>query len=200
MKLNLMPCLALLLVVAACSHGTAVDDVVQTEVSQEVVQTDVTQICDAADETCSAPIDAAVDNASEESMLTGPGQVLPITAQATLAGETFDLEVAKTSEEQQLGLMHRNALPDNRGMLFPFSPARPVAFWMKNVPVGLDMVFVYQGQVQGIAEAPPCTADPCPTYGPGRQLVDNVIELRIGRAAELGLEPGDRIEIVYLDE
>ena len=133
-------------------------------------------------------------------MLTGPGQVLPITAQATLAGETFDLEVAKTSEEQQLGLMHRNALPDNRGMLFPFSPARPVAFWMKNVPVGLDMVFVYQGQVQGIAEAPPCTADPCPTYGPGRQLVDNVIELRIGRAAELGLEPGDSVEIRFLEE
>ncbi|MEM6255023.1 MAG: DUF192 domain-containing protein [Cyanobacteria bacterium P01_D01_bin.156] len=138
--------------------------------------------------------------ADPTSMLTGPGQVLPITAQATIAGEPFDLEVARTSAEQQLGLMHRNVLPDNRGMLFPFSPARPVAFWMKNVPVGLDMVFLYQGQVQGIAEAPPCTADPCPTYGPGRLLVDNVIELRIGRSAELGLEPGDRVEITYLEE
>ncbi|MBT9313563.1 DUF192 domain-containing protein [Leptothoe kymatousa] len=131
-------------------------------------------------------------------MLTGPGQVLPITAEATLAGETFDLEVATTREQQQLGLMHRQALPDNRGMLFPFSPPRPVGFWMKNVPVGLDMVFLYQGKVQGIAEAPPCAADPCPTYSPGRVLVDNVIELRIGRAAELGLEPGDEVEIRYL--
>lgn len=134
------------------------------------------------------------------SMLTGPGQVLPITAQATIAGKTFDLEVARTYEEQQLGLMHRRTLPDNRGMLFPFSPARPVAFWMKNVPVGLDMVFLYRGQVQGIAEAPPCEADPCPNYGPGRLLVDNVIELRLGRAAELGLEPGDEVDIQFLEE
>ncbi|MEM7064161.1 MAG: DUF192 domain-containing protein [Cyanobacteria bacterium P01_B01_bin.77] len=138
-----------------------------------------------------APTDAA-------SMLTGPGQVLLITAQATIAGETFDLEVAETDQQQRLGLMHRKVLPDNRGMLFPFSPARPVGFWMKNVPVGLDMVFLYQGQVQGIAEAPPCEADPCPTYSPGRLLVDNVIELRIGRAAELGLQKGDQVEITYL--
>ena len=137
--------------------------------------------------------------ADPSSMLTGPGQVLPITAQAIIAGETFDLEVARTSDQQQLGLMHRKALPDNRGMLFPFSPARPVGFWMKNVPVGLDMVFLYQGQVQGIAEAPPCEADPCPTYSPGRLLVDNVIELRIGRSAELGLQTGDQVEIMYLE-
>ncbi len=143
------------------------------------------------------PESAAADPAS---MLTGPGQVLPIMAQATIAGTTFDLEVARTDAQQQLGLMHRKALPDNRGMLFPFSPARPVAFWMKNVPVGLDMVFLYRGQVQGIAEAPPCAVDPCPTYGPGRRLVDNVIELRIGRAAELGLEPGDQVEIRFLEE
>ncbi|MEO0396065.1 MAG: DUF192 domain-containing protein [Cyanobacteria bacterium P01_A01_bin.137] len=141
----------------------------------------------------------APDDADPSSMLTGPGQVLPITAQATIAGETFELEVAQTARQQQLGLMHRKALPDNRGMLFPFSPARPVGFWMKNVPVGLDMVFLYQGQVQGIAEAPPCETDPCPTYSPGRLLVDNVIELRIGRAAELGLDAGDRVEITYLE-
>lgn len=148
----------------------------------------------------SPTLTAETNAAAPSSMLTGPGQVLPITAQATIAGETFDLEVARTSAQQQLGLMHRKALPDNRGMLFPFSPARPVGFWMKNVPVGLDMVFLYQGQVQGIAEAPPCLADPCPTYSPGRLLVDNVIELRIGRAAELGLQAGDQVEITFLEE
>lgn len=185
MKLNFIPYLALLSVVAACINGNAVDSVALD--------------CDAssAGETCSAPI---VDNAAEDSMLTGPGQVLPITAQAMIVDESFDLEVATTPQQQQLGLMHRKELPDNRGMLFPFSPARPVAFWMKNVPVGLDMVFLHQGQVQGIAEAPPCTADPCPTYGPGRLLVDNVIELRLGRAKELGLERGDQVEIRFLEE
>ena len=88
-------------------------------------------------------------------MLTGPGQVLPISAEATIAGETIELEVAETPRQQQLGLMFRKELPDNRGMLFPFSQPRPARFWMRNVPVGLDMIFLYQGEVQGIAEAPP---------------------------------------------
>ncbi|MFG6099917.1 DUF192 domain-containing protein [Leptothoe sp. ISB3NOV94-8A] len=141
---------------------------------------------------------SVTDAASDSIVLTGPGQVLPITAQATIVGETFDLEVAATPRQQQLGLMFREALPDNRGMLFPFSRPRPARFWMKNVPVGLDMVFLYRGEVQGIFEAPPCGADPCPTYGPGNLLVDNVIELRLGRAAELGLKEGDQVEITFL--
>ncbi len=147
----------------------------------------------------SPSLTAETNTADPTSMLTGPGQVLPIAANAIIAGETFDLEVAATPRQQQLGLMHRKTLPDNRGMIFPFSPPRPARFWMKNVPVGLDMVFLYQGQVQGIFEAPPCTADPCPTYGPGNLLVDNVIELRIGRAAELGLQAGDPVEITFLE-
>mgnify|MGYP001795192982 CR=1 FL=1 len=158
-------------------------------------------VADAVDtEATTAETSNPVASSSDQSMLTGPGQVLPITAQATIADETFDLEVAQTPRQQQLGLMYRQALPDNRGMLFPFSSPRPARFWMKNVPVGLDMVFLYQGQVQGIFEAPPCESDPCPTYGPGNLLVDNVIELRIGRAAELGLQTGDQVEIRFLEE
>ncbi|ESA33868.1 hypothetical protein N836_19730 [Leptolyngbya sp. Heron Island J] len=155
--------------------------------------------CSSNEPTASAETSTA-NAASDAIVLTGPGQVLPITAQATIAGETFNLEVAQTPQQQQLGLMFRQALPDNRGMLFPFSPPRPARFWMKNVPVGLDMVFLYQGQVQGIFEAPPCESDPCPTYGPGRLLVDNVIELRMGRAAELGLEAGDQVELTFLED
>ncbi|MGD1952636.1 MAG: DUF192 domain-containing protein [Leptolyngbyaceae cyanobacterium] len=151
-------------------------------------------------EIASSPVTEADTNAADSSsMLTGPGQVLPISAQAMIAGETIELEVAETSRQQQLGLMFRETLPDNRGMLFPFSQPRRASFWMRNVPVGLDMIFLYQGEVQGIAEAPPCEVDPCPTYSPGNMLIDNVIELRIGRAAELGLEEGDRIEITFLD-
>ncbi|NEQ53487.1 MAG: DUF192 domain-containing protein [Leptolyngbya sp. SIO3F4] len=185
-KRRYLPLLGLCCLLLACSTPPA--ETVSSSPASSVSSPSSTLTKD------SAPIE------DPSSMLTGPGQVLPIAAQATIAGETFDLEVAQTQQQQRLGLMHRKALPDNRGMLFPFSPARPVGFWMKNVPVGLDMVFLYQGQVQGIAEAPPCEAEPCPTYGPGRLLVDNVIELRIGRSAELGLEPGDRLEIRYLEE
>jgi len=125
-----------------------------------------------------------------------PSQQLPVTAVASLGGQDILLEVAATPQQQSLGLMYRDALPDDRGMLFPMNPPRPVSFWMKNVPVPLDMVFIYQGKIQAIsASVPPCTADPCPIYGPGNQLIDQVIELRAGRAAELGLAVGDLVEV-----
>jgi uncharacterized membrane protein (UPF0127 family) len=131
--------------------------------------------------------------------LSGPGQLLPVTAQADMAGELIDLEVASTREQQSLGLMYRTQLADNRGMLFPFEFPRRAAFWMKNVPIALDMVFLLDGRIQAIAEnVPPCLEDPCAVYGPGSLLVDQVIELRGGRAAELGLQPGDRVTITGL--
>lgn len=128
------------------------------------------------------------------------GQQLPITAKTILGGEEIFLEVAETPTQQAMGLMYRDALPDDRGMVFPMNRPRPVRFWMMNVPVALDMVFVYQGQIQYIAaEVPPCIAAPCPTYGPDSQLIDHVIELRAGRAAELGLQVGDAVEILPLE-
>lgn len=128
------------------------------------------------------------------------GQVLPITAQAIMGGQTIQLEVARTFRQQAMGLMHRPALPDDRGMLFPFDPPRPVQFWMKNTPQPLDMVFMLNGEIQAIApNSPPCTTDPCPTYGTDKP-VNQVIELRAGRAAELGLSVGDRVEIRFLDQ
>jgi len=127
-------------------------------------------------------------------------QELPISAVTILGGEEIFLEVAATPQQQSLGLMYRDPLPDDRGMVFPMAFPRRVSFWMKNVPVPLDMVFIYEGTIQAIAsEVPPCTADPCPTYGPEDQLIDHVIELRAGRAAELGLAVGDPVEIQPLE-
>jgi uncharacterized membrane protein (UPF0127 family) len=64
------------------------------------------------------------------------------------------------------------------------------------VPVPLDMIFIYNGTIQAIAaDVPPCESDPCPTYGPGDQLIDHVIELRGSHAAELGLAVGDAVVI-----
>jgi uncharacterized membrane protein (UPF0127 family) len=125
------------------------------------------------------------------------GQMLPIAAKVTIADQMIELEVAKTPEQQALGLMYRQSLPDNRGMLFRFELPRVPRFWMKNVPISLDMVFMYRGEVKAIApDVPPCTADPCPTYGTDN-LIDQVIELRGGRAAELGLKEGDRLTIEF---
>jgi len=71
---------------------------------------------------------------------------------------------------------------------------------MKNTKIPLDMVFLKDGEVKAIeANVPPCTTDPCPSYGP-QTSIDQVIELRGGRAAELGLRVGDRVSVKFLDE
>jgi len=127
-------------------------------------------------------------------------QSLPVSAKAIVPnGAEIQLEVARTPQEQALGLMYRPALPDNRGMLFVFPSPQPVSFWMKDVPVPLDMVFLNHGVVEYIqAFAPPCPAQvgqPCPNYGPGTPI-DQVIELRGGRAQELGLQLGDKVQVI----
>lgn len=131
---------------------------------------------------------------------TNLGQNLDVSAQITIAGKVIQLEVAKTPEQQQIGLMYRKSLDPNRGMLFPFDPPRPVRFWMKNTLIPLDMVFLRNGIVQEIiAHVPPCKQDPCTSYGPASSTkIDAVIELRDGRAAELGLKVGDRLTVQSL--
>lgn len=150
---------------------------------------------------CSDPTTAIPSTPTSGSPTPAPeslGQKLPISAKAIVPnGTTIQLEVAKTPQQQAMGLMYRPALPDDRGMLFPFPSAQPVSFWMKNVPVSLDMVFIHNGVVKYIQPAaPPCANEPCPTYGPNT-LIDKVIELRSGRAAELNLKVGDVIKIEF---
>ena len=126
-----------------------------------------------------------------ETIVIPPGQILPVSAEVELeSGQVIDLEVAETPQQQ------RTSLPDDRGMLFPFDPPRPVSFWMRNVEIHLDMIFVRDGVVVGIeANVPPCTTNPCPTYGPAGMAVDAVIELRGERAAELGITVGSPLQI-----
>lgn len=149
---------------------------------------------------CSSPVPAVPPTdtsapAETSSYATNSGQSLPISAQVKVADQVIQLEVARSPDEQAMGLMFRPKLEDNRGMLFPFEPARPVGFWMKNVVIDLDMVFLRNGKVVDVAsKVPPCKSDPCPVYGPPSPI-DQVIELRGGRAKELGIKRGDRLVV-----
>lgn len=127
---------------------------------------------------------------------TGP-QVLPVGATVTVGGVTLELEVARTPAEQATGLMFRTELADDRGMVFVFGEPRPVAFWMKDTLIPLDLIYLRDGVVVGIvAEAPPCEGDPCPNY-PSPGDADTVVELAAGRAAELGIVVGSPLPISY---
>ncbi|MBD2148475.1 DUF192 domain-containing protein [Sphaerospermopsis sp. FACHB-1194] len=151
---------------------------------------------------CSPPTTAepTTTSTSQVQLQTPKGQNLPISAEATIPnGTKINLEVAKTPEQQAMGLMYRPALPDDRGMLFVFPSAQPVSFWMLNVPVSLDMVFLQDGVIKYIeTAAPPCKSEPCPTYGPNVPI-DQVIELRSKRATELGLQVGDKVNIEFFN-
>lgn len=150
---------------------------------------------------CSTPTPAVSPTVTPraQEVSVNAGQNLPIAARAMIAGRRINLEVARTPREQAVGLMYRDSLADDRGMLFVFEPARPVGFWMKNVRFPLDMIFLENGQVKAIAPAvPPCQTESCPTYGP-ETPINQVIELRGGRAAELGIRVGDRLNIQFLD-
>jgi uncharacterized protein len=124
-------------------------------------------------------------------------QKLPIGAELIIGKQKILLEVTRTPQEGQIGLMYRTKLANDRGMMFPFEPAQPVKFWMKNTLIPLDIIFVKDGKVEHIeAKVPPCKSDPCPTYGPDESIkIDRVIELGSGRAKVLNFKVGDRLNL-----
>lgn len=124
------------------------------------------------------------------------------TPQATLRLEPLEIatargpvrltvELADTPKRREIGMMCRTAIAPDRGMLFDFQSPQPVAFWMRNTLIPLDMVFIDgQGQVYSIVRnAEPLTDTPRPSGGPIRA----VLEIGGGRAAQLGILPGDRV-------
>ena len=84
--------------------------------------------------------------------------------------------------------MFRNRLADDRGMIFPYEPAQEVAFWMKNTLIPLDIVFIGAGgKIVRITKAEAMDLTPLPSGAP----IIGVLEIRGGRAAELGIREGD---------
>ncbi|MBF0334190.1 MAG: DUF192 domain-containing protein [Alphaproteobacteria bacterium] len=104
----------------------------------------------------------------------------------------FDVEVASRPAEQARGLMARVALPEGTGMLFDFGRPRPVAMWMKDTLIPLDMLFIDgAGRVVKVAaDTVPLSLDLIES----REMVRMVLELAGGTAARLGIGPGARVD------
>jgi hypothetical protein len=104
----------------------------------------------------------------------------------------FTVELATNDAERERGLMFRKELPEGHGMLFDFAEDRPVAFWMHNTYIPLDMIFIRgDGSILRIAErAEPLSDRLIPSGGPVRA----VLEVIGGTARKLGIAPGDRVE------
>jgi hypothetical protein len=116
--------------------------------------------------------------------------------QVVLNGERFTVEVAESQQKQALGLMFRDSLPDGHGMLFIFPAEGFRSFWMKNTRIPLDIMYFDEDlKLVNVAEnAQPCRTRRCPNY-PSEGPAKYVLELNAGKAAELGLRPGDELQL-----
>ena len=121
---------------------------------------------------------------------------IPLTI--AMAGQThnFRVEVARTPEEQEKGLMFRTSLPADGGMLFPFPKPKIASFWMQNTVIPLDMIFVRaDGSIDRIAENTiPESLEPVVSGGE----VAAVLELAGGTSAKLGLD--ETATVTWKDE
>lgn len=122
-----------------------------------------------------------------------PADAECITVHTESGDHLFTVEWAVEREEQACGLMFRPEMAADHGMVFDFGVERPVAFWMHNTLIPLDMVFIRaSGEVLNIAKnTTPLSDASVPSDGPVRY----VLEVNGGVADEIGLVPGDMIDL-----
>lgn len=150
---------------------------------------------------------AAAENPSGESAPaasgSGEGRGRPVAVQRPAgqvtfpSGRVFYVDLALTLAEQRRGYMGRQTITPEEGLLFIYDRAGIRKFWMKNCLTAIDIIWLDRdGRVIAIEHsAPPCKADPCPSFGPDQPGFD-VLEVAPGVAREEGLKPGDQLSIV----
>jgi uncharacterized membrane protein (UPF0127 family) len=111
--------------------------------------------------------------------------------EAASGAHRFTIELATSPEDRAQGLMFRQELAPDAGMLFLYAADQPITMWMKNTLIPLDMLFIAgDGRILNIAERTiPGSLAAIPSAGPAR----GVLEVNGGTAARLGIKPGDRV-------
>jgi uncharacterized protein len=129
----------------------------------------------------------------EQRTANGPRVIFP-------DGTAIQVELATDDATREQGLMFRDHLANDRGMIFFFLQSGDYPFWMKNTLIPLDMIWIdEQKRIVHIAhDVPPCKADPCPSYDPGA-FSRYVLEVAAGVAARHGLANGQTLRFEALD-
>lgn len=122
----------------------------------------------------------------------------PLTITTASGEHRFMVEIADDEAERQRGLMERPPLADDRGMLFQFPDVQERGFWMRNTPSSLDIIYIDpRGRIVSIAKnATPHSDAIIPSNGPA----SGVLELRAGRADEIGARTGDKVSHPFFAE
>jgi uncharacterized membrane protein (UPF0127 family) len=114
------------------------------------------------------------------------------TLDVRIGQTTFELELARTEAQQEKGLMERDSMPADHGMLFIFADEKELDFWMKNTRIPLDILFLdHVGRIVSIHTMKPYDLTPTPSDYPAKYA----IELNAGAADAAPAHVGDTIEI-----
>jgi hypothetical protein len=107
----------------------------------------------------------------------------------------FLMDIAKTSEERNLGLMYKESLDSNKGMIFIYNKEKKYSFWMKNTMIPLDIIWLNKSKnvVYISKNTQPCKQNDCPSIKPNRRAI-YVLEINANLSDKLGLNIGDLIE------
>jgi uncharacterized membrane protein (UPF0127 family) len=109
-----------------------------------------------------------------------------------IGGQSFRVEVARTAEQKQQGLMNRKSLGEREGMIFVYESDQHLAFWMKNTTIPLTLVFLSKdGQIIQIERLKPLSLKSVVS----ERAVRYALELPAGVLEELGVEVGDRVQL-----
>lgn len=120
------------------------------------------------------------------------GEPQPLTILSESTEHPFMVEEAKTLEQQARGMMWREEMGEDTGMIFEFAEPKIATIWMKNTAIPLDILFVRSnGQILKIEHmAQPYTL----RSASSEAVIAAVVELKGGRALELGIKPGDTVQ------
>ncbi len=103
----------------------------------------------------------------------------------------FSVELAKTEQEKEKGLMFRESLDKDKGMLFIYNTPEKSGFWMENTLIPLDIIWINKNnKIVHIVAAQPCKKDPCEIYSPDEDAL-YVLEINANLSRELDIKEGD---------
>ena len=141
-------------------------------------------------------VGGCTNDGTAASNATTQDRLVEVTVATQAGPKAFRVEVARTREEQDRGLMFRTDIPEDGGMIFYPYPAegggpREASFWMKNTPTSLDIIFIREDRtIARIAEnTVPFDESNVRSYEP----VAAVLELKAGKATEHGIKVGDKV-------
>ncbi|MDO8621481.1 MAG: DUF192 domain-containing protein [Candidatus Levybacteria bacterium] len=118
------------------------------------------------------------------------------TPKITINNHSFNLYIAKSSRDKEIGLAKYSNLPQNQGMLFPFGTASYYSFWMKDMKFPIDIIFIGNNRIVAIYQnLQPPQKDQNPAIYRPEKLSDTVLEINAGLSEKYNFKKGDFVKI-----